>query len=375
MLKCIHKTPAIKGKATKFVTDFYRHYFLVEEDKTTLFDIDGHTLIQFECQDRIREAVFTNNRAIVATNTRALYFYNLKEKTTALVRPQYPIHGLFSGPDFNSFYLGTRQIRSIDFRLVSEEGMCAAFRLEGASRILSAIKRYYSEGADPIDVSIAHIGAKTCVCNKTPKVKVFTKPKSIRTLKGFPLPIYTVIASSSDALYLAGAKGNTIKVFDENIKEIFAKEVPFTIKDILAANNHIVAVCEFGALFVLNLQGEIVDGGLLAQEIIDCQASHDGLLWCLTADSSLMIIAREEEKEMSGISQWLHLDATGRKSPLQEAFLKINEAGKEQTAKEITLQTQLGNVHRKETELKRLESKLKKDSASAEALIRQAQER
>src|SRR3989338_2904825 len=88
-----------------------------------------------------------------------------------------------------------------------------------------------------------------------------------------------------------------------------------------------------------------------------------------------MIIAREEEKEMSGISQWLHLDATGRKSPLQEAFLKINEAGKEQTAKEITLQTQLGNVHRKETELKRLESKLKKDSISTGSLIRQAQER
>ena len=36
MLKCIHKTPAIKPEVTKLVTDFHRHYFLFEKNMATL---------------------------------------------------------------------------------------------------------------------------------------------------------------------------------------------------------------------------------------------------------------------------------------------------------------------------------------------------
>jgi len=376
MLKCIHKSPVINAKVTKFVTNF-NHYLSFEENRATLYDVDGNALSQFECRDKMQEGVFAENRAIVATDIQTLCFYNLRERTNKIIKSKKLIHALLPGPDSGSYYLATRRIKTIDLELISTRKENTVLRLRGISSIFSAIKRLYIEEAEPVEISISHAGAKTYISNKTQKVMVYSGAKPARTLRGFPLPIYKAIETPFDTPYFAGIQGKTVRVFDENKREIFTKELPFIIKDILSRSttNNIVVVCEFGAIFMLNFRGDIVDGGFLAKEITSCQISPDGLLWCLTEDGSLMIVAQEEVEETEKIAQWLHLDTAGRKSPLQEALSKINEQDKEHKSKESALQLEQHKLNQKEKELKNLESELKQDSAKADSHLTQAKER
>jgi len=375
MLKCIHKIPALEIGVTKFTTDFGLFCLLFKENRATLFDLDGNCISQFECRDKMQEGVFADNRAIVATDVRTLCFYNLRERTNKIVKRKNLIHALLPGPDSSSFYLGTRKIRSLDLELISTRKENTVLRLKGLSSTFSAIKRLYVEEAEPVEISITHVGAKTYICNKTQSVKVFSGVKPGGRLKGFPLPIYKTLETPFDMPYFAGVQGKTVRVFDEQKREIFTKELPFTVKDVLSAVNHIVITCEYGAIFMLNFRGDIVDGGFIAEEIIDCKVSPDGLLWCLTDDGSLMIIAQEETQGVAKISQWLHLDTAGKKTPLQEALGGIKEKDKEHNLKESELQSKAHKLIKKEKELKNLERRLKQESARLNPLLSEVKER
>jgi len=375
MLKCIHKIEIPESGITKFTTNFGLNCILHKQNQAFLYDIEGNCVCQFECRDKMQESVFVDNRAIVAVDARTLHFCNLRERTNKIVKRSNLIHALFPGPDASSFYIGTRRIRSIDLELISTKNDKAVLRLRGLSSILSAIKRLYIEEAEPVEIAITHTGVRTYICNKTEKVMVVSGTKLLRILKDFPLPIYKAVEISFGTPNFTGIQGRTIRVFDEINKEVFTKELPFVIKDVLGTANNIVVVCEFGAIFMLNFKGDIVDGGFLAKEIIDCKVSSDGLIWCLTEENAIMIIAQEEVEEKEKISQWLHLDIAGRKSPLQEALSKINEQDRERKAKESALQLQQCKLTQKEKQLKNSESKLKQDTAKVNSLLNQAKER
>lgn len=375
MLKCIHKTQALETEATKFTTDFGLYCLYFKENRATLFDLDGNCISQFECRDKMQEGVFADNRAIVATDVRTLCFYNLKERTNKIVKRKNLIHALLPGPDSSSFYLGTRKIRSLDLELISTRKENTVLRVKGLSSTFSAIKRLYVEEAEPVEILITHAAAKTYICNKTQGVKVFSGAKPSGTLGGFPLPIYKAIETPFDMPYFAGVQGKTVRVFDEHKREIFTRELPFAVKDVWSAVNHIVITCEYGAIFMLNYRGDIVDGGFIAKEIIDCKVSPDGLLWCLTEDGSLMIIAQEETQGAAKINQWLHLDIAGKKTPLQEALSGIREKDKEHNSKESELQFKARKLNKKEKELKSLERTLKHESARLDLLLNEVKER
>jgi len=375
MLRCIHKIPALEIGVTKFTTDFGLFCLLFKENRATLFDLDGNCISQFECRDKMQEGVFADNRAIVATDVRTLCFYNLRERTNRIVKRKNLIHALLPGPDSSSFYLGTRRIKSLDLELISTRKENTVLRLKGLSSTFLAIKRLYIEEAEPVEISITHTGAKTYICNKIQSVKVFSGAKPAGKLGGFPLPIYRAVETPFDMPYFAGVQSKTVMVFDEHKREIFTRELPFTVKDVLSAVNHIVVTCEYGAIFMLNFRGDIVDGGFIAEEIIDCKVSPDGLLWCLTEDGSLMVIAQEETEGTANINQWLHLDTLRKKTPLQEALSGIKEKDKEHNSKESELQSKARKLNKKEKELKNLERKLKYESARLTSLLNEVKER
>jgi hypothetical protein len=365
----------MNAKVTKFTTDFNLHYLFFEENRATLFDLDGNCISQFECRDKMQEGVFADNRVIVATDVRTLCFYNLRERTNKIVKRKNLIHALFPGYDSSSFYLGTRRIRSLDLELISTRKENTVLKLKGLSSTFLAIKRLYIEEAEPVEISITHAGVKTYICNKTQSVKVFSGAKAAGVLKNFPLPIYKAVEPPFDIPYFAGAQGKIVRVFDEHKKEIFTRELPFAVKDILGSANHILVTCEYGAIFMLNFRGNIVDGGFLAKEIIDCKVSPDGLLWCLTEDGSLMIIAQEETQGAAKINQWLHLDTAGKKTPLQEALSGIKEKDKEHNSKESELQSKAHKLNKKEKELKNLERRLKQESTRLKPVLNEVKER
>lgn len=375
MLKCIHKTPVFNAALKKLVTDFNRHYLIFEDKKAHLYDVEGNCISQFELRDKMQEGVFAENRAIVSVDARTLNFCNLRERTNKIVKRGSLIHALFPGPDSSSFYLGTRRVRSIDLELISTRRDKAVLRLKGQSSILSAIKRLYIEEAEPVDISMTHQGAKTYICNKTQGVKVFSGTKPAGMLKGFPLPIYRAIETPFDTVYFAGVQGKVVRGFDESKKEVFARELPFAVKEVLNSANNIVVICEYGAIFMLNFRGNIVDGGFLAKEIIDCKVSPDGLIWCLTEENAIMIIAQEEAEGIAKINQWLHLDVTGKKTPLQEALCGIKEKDKEHNSKKSELQSKEHKLNKKEKELKALERKLKQESVKLVPFLDEIKER
>ncbi len=105
MLKCIHQTPALKAPVKKFATDFYVHYIFFEPNSATLSDLYGNTLGKFKCKNGIQAGVFAENKAIIAKDTKKLYFYDIKNKANKIVKCKKPIHALFPGQDFNSFYI------------------------------------------------------------------------------------------------------------------------------------------------------------------------------------------------------------------------------------------------------------------------------
>jgi len=375
MLKCIHKIEILETGITKFTSDYSLNCILHKKNRAFLYDIYGTCVCQFECRDKMQESVFADNRAIVATDVRTLCFYNLRERTNKIIKRKNLIHALLPGSESSSFYLGTRRIRSLDLELISTRKENTVLRLKGLSSTFSAIKRLYVEEAEPVEISITHAGVKTYICNKTQSVKVFSRAKAAGVLKDFPLPIYKAVETPFDVPYFAGVQGKIVRVFDEQKKEIFTSEFPFAVKDILSSANHIVVTCEYGAIFMLNFRGDIVDGGFLAKEIIDCKVSPDGLLWCLTEDGSLMIIAQEETQGAAKINQWLHLDTAGKKTPLQEALSGIKEKDKEHNSKESELQSKAHKLNKKETELKNLERRLKQESARLKPVLNEVKER
>lgn len=375
MLKCIHKIEILETGITKFNTDFSLDCIVHKRDRAFLYDINGKCICQFECRDKMQESVFADNRGIVAVDARTLHFCNLRERTNKIVKRGNLIHALFPGPDASSFYLGTRTVRSIDLELISTRRDKAVLRLKGQSSILSAIKRFYIEEAEPVDISMTHQGAKTYICNKTQGVKVFSGTKPAGTLKGFPLPIYRAIETPFGTVYFAGVQGKVVRGFDESKKEVFTRELPFAVKEVLNSANRIVVICEYGAIFMLNFRGDIVDGGFLAKEIIDCKVSPDGLVWCLTEENVIMIIAQEEAEGIAKINQWLHLDTAGKKTPLQEALCGIKDKDKEHDSKESELQTKARRLNKKEKELKALERRLKQESAKLTPLLDEVKER
>jgi len=375
MLKCIHKIEISEAGITKFNTDFGLKCALHKQNQAFLYDIEGNCICQFECRDKMQESVFADKRAIVATDIQTLHFYRLQERTNKIIKRNNLIHALFPGPDSSSFYLATRKIRSIDLELISTRKENTVLRLKGLSSLFSAIKRLCIEEAEPVEISISHVGIKTYICNKTGRVSVFSGTKPGKNLSGFPVPIYRTIETSFDTAYFAGIQGKTIRVFDENKKEIFTKEIPFAIKDVLSTASNIVVVCEYGAIFMLDFRGHIVDGGFLAKEIIDCKVSPDGLIWCLTEENSIMIIAQEESEGVAKINQWLHLDTAGKKTPLQEALCGMKDKDKEYNSKEAELQSKARRLNKKEKELKALERKLKQESARISPLLDEVKER
>ncbi|MCX5713320.1 MAG: hypothetical protein NT033_00580, partial [Candidatus Omnitrophica bacterium] len=185
MLKCIHKTPVFSEKLIKFSTDFHRHYLLFGENKAHLYDVDGNALSQFECKGGMREGVFADNRAIVATNEGTLNFYNIKERTSKIVKRS--AHGLLPGPSFASFYIVTHRGRGLDLALIGSTEKNPVLRMDGVSSIFSGLKRFFTGVIEPSELSISHSKSKSYICNKTNKVFIYYGSKLDKTLDGFPL--------------------------------------------------------------------------------------------------------------------------------------------------------------------------------------------
>ena len=360
MLKCIHKTPVFSEKLIKFSTDFHRHYLLFGENKAHLYDVDGNALSQFECKGGMREGVFADNRAIVATDEGTLNFYNIKERTSKIVKRS--VHGLLPGPGFASFYIVTHRGRGLDLALIGSTEKNPVLRMDGVSSIFSGLKRFFTGVIEPSELSILHSKSKSYICNKTNKVFIYCGSKLDKTLDGFPLPIYKVVETPLGDIYL-GVEENIVRGFFEDMRERFTNEFPFYVKEVLATDKNIIVVCSYGTIFVLNLVGDITDGGFIGKEIIDCHISSDGLLWCLLEDGSLMIITLDPQ-ESPEISQLIDLSIRENRTPLQEALLK-----------EVELQSELRKLSRKTKELNVFESKLKMESKKLATLSNKAKKR
>jgi len=347
MLKCIHKTPEFNAELTKFVTDSHRHYLVFEEGKAHLYDVDGNALSQFECRGGMQEGVFADNRAIVATDEGTLNFYNIKDRVNKIVKRS--VHGLLPGPDFSSFYIVTHRGTGLDLALISSKEKNPVLRVDGVSSVFSGLKRFFTGVIEPPELSIAHSESKTYICNKTNKVSIYSGSKLDETLDGFPLPIYKVVETPLGNIYL-GVKENIVRGFFEDMRERFTNEFPFPVKEVLVIDKNIMVICSYGAIFALNLVGDITDGGFIGKEIVDCHISPEGFLWCLIEDGSLMIIALDSAQENPEISQLIDLSTRG-KTPLQAAL-----------SKEVELQSGLRKLSRKTKELNDFESKLKVES-------------
>ena len=360
MLKCIHKTPVFSEKLIKFSTDFHRHYLLFGENKAHLYDVDGNALSQFECKGGMREGVFADNRAIVATDEGTLNFYNIKERTSKIVKRS--VHGLLPGPGFASFYIVTHRGRGLGLALIGSTEKNPVLRMDGVSSIFSGLKRFFTGVIEPSELSISHSKSKSYICNKTNKVFIYCGSKLDETLDSFPLPIYKVVETPLGDIYL-GVEENIVRGFFEDMRERFTNEFPFYVKEVLATDKNIIVVCSYGTIFVLNLVGDITDGGFIGKEIIDCHISSDGLLWCLLEDGSLMIITLDPQ-ESPEISQLIDLSIRENRTPLQEALLK-----------EVELQSELCKLSRKTKELNVFESKLKMESKKLATLSNKAKKR
>ena len=371
MLKSIHRTPVVNAELIKVVTYFYKHYLLFETDKAHLYDIDGNALSQFECRNGIREGVFAENKAIVAVDIETLSFYDIKNRTNKLIRRDGPIHGLLPGPDFNSFciagYKGTSLL--LEFILRKKN----VIRLEDASGILAGIKRFFAGIVEPVNVSVLYAGSTTYISNKTSKVTVFSENKLVS--REFSLPIYRVAKNRFSNIVLISVEGKTMRVFDKDAQEVYSQCFPFDIKDVLSSNDNIAVICEYGTIYLLDFIGNIVDFGFIGQEIIDCKMSPDGLLWCLLEDNSLMIIGQEVYKESAGLGQWLHLDTSSNKTPLQEAFITSEGKDRAYKTKEAELQSKTRKLNKKEKDLKAFETNLKKESEKVTFLSSSANKR
>ena len=360
MLKCIHKTPVFSEKLIKFSTDFHRHYLLFGENKAHLYDVDGNALSQFECKGGMREGVFADNRAIIVTDEGTLNFYNIKERTSKIVKRS--VHGLLPGTGFASFYIVTHRGRGLGLALIGSTEKNPVLRMDGVSSIFSGLKRFFTGVIEPSELSILHSKSKSYICNKTNKVFIYCGSKLDKTLDGFPLPIYKVVETPLGDIYL-GVEENIVRGFFEDMRERFTNEFPFYVKEVLATDKNIIVVCSYGTIFVLNLVGDITDGGFIGKEIIDCHISSDGLLWCLLEDGSLMIITLDPQ-ESPEISQLIDLSIRENRTPLQEALLK-----------EVELQSELCKLSRKTKELNVFESKLKMESKKLATLSNKAKKR
>lgn len=360
MLKCIHKTPVFSEKLIKFSTDFYRHYLLFGENKAHLYDVDGNALSQFECKGGMREGVFADNRAIVATDEGTLNFYNIKERTSKIVKRS--VHGLLPGPGFASFYIVTHRGRGLDLALIGSTEKNPVLRMDGVGSIFSGLKRFFTGVIEPSELSISHSKSKSYICNKTNKVFIYCGSKLDETLDSFPLPIYKVVETPLGDIYL-GVKENIVRGFFEDMRERFTNEFPFYVKEVISTDKNIIVVCSYGTIFVLNLVGDITDGGFIGKEIIDCHISSDGLLWCLLEDGSLMIITLDPQ-ESPEISQLIDLSIRENRTPLQEAL-----------SKEVELQSELRKLSRKTKELNVFESKLKMESKKLATLSSKVKKR
>ncbi len=360
MLKCIHKTPVFSEKLIKFSTDFHRHYLLFGENKAHLYDVDGNALSQFECKGGMREGVFADNMAIVATDEGTLNFYNIKERTSKIVKRS--VHGLLPGPGFASFYIVTHRGRGLDLALIGSTEKNPVLRMDGVSSIFSGLKRFFTGVIEPSELSISHSKSKSYICNKTNKAFIYCGSKLDETLGSFPLPIYKVVETPLGDIYL-GVKENIVRGFFEDMRERFTNEFPFYVKEVLATDKNIIVVCSYGTIFVLNLVGDITDGGFIGKEIIDCHISSDGFLWCLLEDGSLMIITLDPQ-ENPEISQLIDLSIRENRTPLQEALLK-----------EVELQSELRKLSRKTKELNVFESKLKMESKKLATLSSKVKKR
>jgi len=351
-MKCIHKTPEFNGKLIKFSTDFHRHYALFGENKVYLYDVDGNALSQFEYKGNIREGVFADNRAIVATDENTLNFYNIKERTNKVVKSS--VHGLLPGPDFTSFYVVTHRGRGINLELISLKEENSVLRIDGVSSIFSGLKRFFTGVIEPLELSISHSKSKTYICNRTNKVFVYSRNKLVKTLDNFTLPIYRVVETLLGDIYL-GVRENTICGFFEDGRERFVREFPSFVKEVLATDKSIIVICSHGAIFTISLTGDIADRSSVGREIIDCHISHEGFLWCLIEDGSLMIIAQNATRNNSEITQRIDLAATEEK--------------------ETELRVKLRKLNRKTKELNDFESKLKAESKKLTTLSNKVKKR
>jgi len=356
MLKNIHRTPVFNAELIKFVTDFYKHYLIFERDKAHLYDINANALSQFESRNGICEGVFAENKAIVAVDIEILSFYDIKNRTTKLIRRDGPIHGLLSGPDFSSFCIAAYKGTSILLEFILRKKN--VIRLEDASGVLAGIKRFFGV-VEPVNVSVLYAGSTTYISNKTSKVMVFSENKLVS--REFSLPIYRVAKNRYGNIVLINVDGNTIRAFDGDGREVFSQYFPFEIKDVLDSSDNISVICKYGTIYMLDFTGNIIDLGFIGQEVIDCKMSPDGLLWCLLEDNSLMIIGQETHKESAGLGQWLHL-GTSSNTPLQEALIAIEGKDMAYKTKEVELQSKTRKLNKREKDLNALEANLKKES-------------
>ena len=372
MLKCIHQTPPIKTKASKFVTDFYVNYVLFEQDNATLCDLYGNILGEFKCGNGIRAGVFAENKAIIARDTKRLYFYDIKNKTSRIVRCKKPVHALFPGQDFNSFYVGTHKGKNLEIELMSVKGEDVIFELKGKSGILSGLRRFFTGRIKPLEISMLHSGSQIYICDKSPKIEIFSEIEPLKSLGKFPAPIYQVLRKPDNNLLLFGAVDKTVYAFDENKNQIFSKEFPIPIMDILLEGNRLVIIGRYGTIFMLDFKGDILDGGFIGKDIIDCHISHEGLLWCLTEDASLMIIAPVGETAVD-IFSLIHVGLTGKEGPLEKALHEINEKASEQRSEKARLRIKGFDLDKKEIEIKNLDKKVRQESSRVNLMTRKVE--
>jgi len=362
MLKCVHKTPEFNEKLIRLSTDYHRHYILSGKNKVYINDVDGNALIQFECKGGMREGVFADNHAIVATDESTLNFYNIKDRTIKIMKR--PVHGLLPGPDFASFYIVTHRGRGLDLALIGSKEKNHVLRLDGVSSIFSGLKRFFAGVIEPPELSIEHFKSKSYICNKTNKVSIYSGSKLDEILDGFPLPIYKVVETPLGDIYL-GVKENIVRGFFEDMRERFTNEFPFPVKEVLATDKNIIVVCSYGAIFVLNLVGDITDGGFIGKEIIDCHISYEGFLWCLVEDGSLIIIAQDEVQNNSEITQWIDLSTEDKEAELQAGLRRLSKKTKELKDFETKLKAE-------SKKLATLSNKAKKREKLAEAKLKDA---
>jgi len=370
-MKSVHTISRIGIRPSRFISDYGTNAIFFGEGQALHCNIDGICLNRLECQDNIQEGVFAEGKAIVALNSGVLNFNRINNRSNKTIESRRTVHALFPGPDSDSFYIATRRVMHLEFELISgnrEKNVIFKIKRECGIKMLFA-------GADDLsDVSIEHYKDETYICDKSPRVTVFSGSQLSKTIECFPVPIYRAVQAPSGSMYFVGASGKMVQAFDEN-GEIFAKELPFAVKKVLCSASRVVAICEHGSIFILDLKGNITDGGLLFTEIIDSKVSPDGFIWCLTEDGTLAIICEEKAELSLKINQYLHIDTAGRRTLFQEALCGALEKNKISKLKESELRSKSLKLNKKERELKSVECKLKQELAKLAPLLDEVKRR